>query len=117
MDNKRFGRDQQGWGKYRLHAATNTASLVEMEPLQRALEMGTSVGKGSRSRYKSLLRKTPALPQFPPRERPLQARLGMTRLKRLLSNHGNRGHTNTHKRVVSVDFPLKLLRGSQKKST
>lgn len=120
MDNKRFGRDRQGRGKSRLHAATEAASPVEWAPLQRGSEMGTSGGGGGRrSRFKSSPRKrvTPALPQFLPRERPLQVILGITRLKGFLSNHGNRGHTNAHRHVLSVDFSLKTLRGSQIKPT
>lgn len=51
------------------------------------------------------------------KERPLQAVLGITRLKRFLGNYGNRGHPNTRKHVVAVDLSLKPLRGSQIKST
>lgn len=71
MDNERFGRDQLGRGKYRLHGAVEAASPVEWKPLQRASEIGTSGGDSGRSRFKSLPRKmgTPALPQFPPWER------------------------------------------------
>lgn len=68
MDNKRFGRDQQGRGKYRFHAATEAASPVEWKPLQRAPEVRMSGGDGRRSRFMSSPRKTvtPALPRFSP---------------------------------------------------
>lgn len=40
-----------------------------------------------------------------------------THLERFLSMQGNRGRANSHRRVMSVDFSLKSLRGSQIKST